>query len=93
MKNWENWKDVKKELLQNKEVAAEYKRLEPRYQLISELIKARLKSGLSQAELAQKIGTKQSAIARIESGNANPTIDFLEKMTSAMNSKLTIQVK
>lgn len=89
----EEWKDVKRELLKNKKVAQEYKKLEPRYQLISELIKERIKKGLSQAELAKRIGTKQSAIARIESGNANPSIEFLDKMTKAMGLKLIIQVK
>ena len=88
-----NWKNLKKELLQDKKVVEEYKKLTPRYQLVSELIKARLEKGLTQEELARKIGTKQSAIARVESGNANPSLDFLEKMTEAMGSKLEIQVK
>ncbi|MCL5407183.1 MAG: helix-turn-helix transcriptional regulator [Patescibacteria group bacterium] len=89
----EEWEDVKKELLKNEEVAQEYKKLELRYLLISELIKIRLKKGLSQKELAEKIGTKQSAIARVESGNANPSIEFLEKMTKAMDSRLMIHIK
>lgn len=87
------WDDFKKELLKDKRVALEYEKLKPRYKLISELISARLKKGLSQKELARKIGTKQSAIARVESGNANPTIGFLEKMTKAMDSRLEIQIK
>ena len=45
------------------------------------------------ADLAEKMGTKQSAIARIESGNTNFSSRFLEKMTKAMDSKLTISVK
>jgi len=88
-----NWKTLKKELLKNKKVAAEYKRLEPRYQLISELIEARVKKGLTQEQLAKKMGTKQSAIARLESGNANPSINFLEEITRAIGSKLVIQIK
>jgi len=88
-----NWKTLKKELLKNKKVAEEYKRLEPRYQLISELIEARVKKGLTQEQLAKKMGTKQSAIARLESGNANPSINFLEEMAAAIGSKLVVQVK
>ncbi|MBI4036918.1 helix-turn-helix transcriptional regulator [Candidatus Daviesbacteria bacterium] len=84
---------LKKELLKNKKVAQEYKRLEPRYQLISQLIEARIKKGLTQKQLAQKIGTKQSAIARLESGNANPSVAFLEKISAATGSKLFIQIK
>jgi len=88
-----SWKVFKKELLENRKLAKEYKRLEPRYQLISQLIEARIRQGLTQAGLAKKIGTKQSAIARIESGKANPSVAFLEKLASAMESRLVIQIK
>ena len=88
-----NWQTLKKELLKNKQVAAEYKRLEPRYQLISQLIEVRIKKGLTQEALAQKVGAKQSAIARIESGQANPTLSSLEKIVQAIGSKLVIRVK
>lgn len=87
------WKLLKKELLKNQEVLKEYQKLEPRYTLISQLIEARVKKGLTQAEVAKKVGTKQSAIARIEAGNANPTIGFLEKISKALDSKLIIQVR
>ena len=89
----EKWEDVKKELLKDPKVAAEYKRLAPRYQLISELIRIRLKKGLTQKELAKKVGTKQSAIARIESGNANPSLNSIEKIIQAMNVELCIRLK
>ena len=61
----EEWSKVKKELLKNKEARKEYKRLEPKYKLISQLIGARIKRGLTQTQLAKKVGTKQSAIARL----------------------------
>lgn len=89
----EKWEDVKKELLKDPRVAKEYKRLAPRYQIISDLIRIRLKKGLTQEALAKKIGTKQAAIARVESGNANPTLEFLEKMTSAMDAEVCIHSK
>ena len=87
------WKELKKELLSDPVVAEEYERLRPRYELISQLISARTKKGLTQAQLAKKIGTKQSAIARIEGGDSNPSIAFLEKLTKALDSKLIIQVQ
>lgn len=90
---WETWETVKKELLQDPEVKAEYDKLGPRYELISKLIGARIKNGLTQAELAKKVGTKQSAIARLESGNANPSFLFLEKITAAMGRELKIEIK
>lgn len=88
-----DWKVVKEELLKDKRVAQEYKKLAPRYILVSQLIEARVKKGLTQEQLARRVGTRQSAIARVESGRANPSIGFLEKLTKALGSKLIIQVK
>lgn len=89
----EEWKEVKKELFKDKVVYKEYKRLEPKYRLISRLIGARLKKGLTQGELARKLGTKQSAIARLESGNFNPTLEFLQKIADALGTRLVIDFK
>lgn len=86
-----DWKILREELLKNKKVAKEYKKLEPHYQVVSQLIEARTKKGLTQKELADKIGVKQSAIARVESGTSNPTLAFLAKLTQATGSKLIIQ--
>lgn len=88
-----SWRILKKELLRNKKVAEEYKRLRPRYQLISQLMEARIRKGITQKELAKRIGTKQSAIARVESGNANPSIDFLERLLKGLGSELVIQIR
>lgn len=87
-----NFGKLKKELLQNKKVEGEYKKLAPRYRIISELIAARLKKGITQQELAKKMGTKQSAIARLESGNINPSLGFIEKISSVMGYKLNIKL-
>lgn len=87
-----NWKQLKAELLLNKAVKKEYYKLAPRYEAISELISARIKKGITQKELAQKIGTKQSAIARFEAGNVNPSLDFLEKMAGVMGYKINISL-
>jgi predicted transcriptional regulator len=88
-----SWKSFKRELLKKPGVKAEFGRLTPRYALISKLIEVRIKNGVSQADLAKKIGTKQSAIARLESGRVNPTIDFLDKISIALGSKLEIQIR
>ena len=89
----ENWKTIRKELLKNPEVRREYEKLRPRYELISQLISARMRKGFTQAQLAKRMGTKQSAIARVEGGDSNPSIAFLEKLTQALGSKLIIQVR
>lgn len=87
------WEEIKKELLKDEEVYKEYMRLGPRYHLISQLISARNELGITQSELAKKIGTKQSAIARIESGNANPSFDFLVKLSNALGREIIIGLK
>lgn len=87
-----DWKQLKSELLQNKAVKKEYDRLAPRYLAISALISARIKKGITQKELAKKIGTKQSAIARFEAGNVNPSLGFLEKMAGVMGFRINISL-
>ncbi len=52
-----SWKNIKKELLKGPAVLNEYERLEPEYRIIREIIKARINRGLSQKELAKRIGT------------------------------------
>lgn len=86
----EEWKKVRKELLSDKDVYKEYKRLEPQYRLISLLIGIRLKKGLTQKQLAKKLATKQSAIARLESGTYNPSLEFLQRTAKALGRKLVI---
>lgn len=90
MKHWQEWDEVKKELLSDPEVKKEYDRLQPEFEIISQLIELRAKKKLTQKALAKKLGTKQSAIARLESGNGNPTLEFLEKTAKALNKKLVV---
>ncbi len=84
------WEDLEKELLANPKVKKEYDRLAPRYAVIAELISARINQGMTQREVAKKVGTKQSAIARLESGNVNPSLEFLQKIAQGMGYKLTV---
>ncbi|PIR62036.1 MAG: transcriptional regulator [Candidatus Pacebacteria bacterium CG_4_10_14_0_8_um_filter_43_12] len=86
------FQEFKKELLKNPEFRKEYQRLAPRYRVISEVIGARIRKKMTQKDLAEKIGTKQSAIARLESGNLNPSLEFLEKIAAAMGGKLRIRI-
>ena len=88
-----NFNELKKKLLQDKTVKKAYGDLAPQYALIEMIIRKRLKACLSQETLAQKLGTKQSAIARFESGKTNPTLSFLTNITSALNGKLIILVR
>lgn len=90
MKNLHQWKDLKKELMKDPAFREEFDVLQPQYELAAQIIEARLKKGLSQSQLAEKIGTKQSAVARLESGEYNPSISILEKVANATDTRLTI---
>ncbi|KKS64782.1 transcriptional regulator [Candidatus Daviesbacteria bacterium RIFCSPLOWO2_01_FULL_43_38] len=87
-----NWKDVKKELLKDPEVKKAYDALELEFSIIEQVIQKRLEKGLSQKQLAEKIGTKQSAIARLEGGTTNPSVAFLAKVAKALGSKLQVSI-
>lgn len=76
-----------KEALKDPEFKAEYDRQQPEFAII----RARIEKGLTQEELAKKIGTKQSVISRLESGRANPSVAFLKKLANALNSHLQIK--
>ena len=86
------WKDLEKELLSDTATKKEYDRLAPRYAVISQLIAARIKNKMTQQDVAKKVGTKQSAIARFESGGVNPSLEFLQKIAQVMGYKLTVRL-
>lgn len=69
-----------------------YDDLEVEYALIGKLIEYRRKEGITQVELARRMGTKQSAISRFESGTENPTLDFLRRLAEAIGAKITVTV-
>ena len=87
------WENLEKELLSDKATKKEFDRLAPRYAIISELIAARIKNKMTQKDVAKRIGTKQSAIARLESGNVNPSLEFLQKVAHVMGYKLTVRLQ
>lgn len=79
-------------MLKNKAVKKAYDELGPEFAIIEKLIEMRLKQGLTQAQIAKKLGTKQSAISRLERGTYNPTLAFLNKMADALDVKIKITV-
>ncbi|EKD84529.1 MAG: transcriptional regulator, XRE family [uncultured bacterium] len=87
-----SFKDLKKELLKDPEIKQAYQELEPEFALIEAIIKKRLEKGLTQKELAKKIGTKQSAISRFESGEYNPSLSLITKIAQALNAKIKIEI-
>ena len=86
------WSKAKEIILKNKEVQKEYELMEAEYKIIEEIIMARREKNLTQKGLAELIGTKQSNISRLESGNYNPSMDFLQKIATAMGKKLEVRM-
>lgn len=76
--------------MQDPEYAAEYERLEPVYDIISAITMARAEQNLTKRELAERCGMRQSAFARLESGNANPTLKTLQQVAKGLGKKLRI---
>ena len=68
----------------------EYDALEEEFALIAEVAKARLHAGLSQAELARRMKTTQSTIARLESGRGKPSTRTLSRFAKATGHRLKI---
>jgi len=87
-----DFNEIKKELLKDPEVKREYDRLEPKFALIRSIIDKRIEKNISQEELASRMGTKQSALSRFESGNYNPSLAFMQKVAEALDSKLEIKI-
>lgn len=86
------WKDLEKELLSDVATKEEFDKLVPRYAVVSQLIAARIKNKMTQQDVAKKVGTKQSAIARLESGSVNPSLEFLQRVAQVMGYKLTVHL-
>lgn len=70
--------------------AAEYEAQRPEYEAIRAVIAARLACNMTQKELAEKTGIRQSNISRIENGSASPTIDTLARIAAGLGKQLKI---
>jgi predicted transcriptional regulator len=81
----------KRKMLSNPVIKKEYDALEEEFALASELIGARAKAKLSQAQVAKRMGTSQSAVARLESGHA-PSLTSLRKYARAVGRKVQIKL-
>ena len=84
---------LKQELENDVALRDEFNALQPEYEIIRKIIETRIEYGLTQKELARKCGIKQSNISRLESGKANPTLKFLQKIAKAMDSDLFIEFR
>jgi len=83
---------LKVRLLINPKVKAEYAALAPEFEISAELVRARLRARLSQAQLAARMRTSQSTIARLESGQTLPSTKTLLRFAKATGSKFRVRL-
>jgi transcriptional regulator with XRE-family HTH domain len=87
-------KDFRSRALARPEVKKAYEELKEEFAFLDEVLRARAESGLTQAEIARRIGTTQSAVARLESGSSkhSPSVATLQKYARAVGCRVEIKL-
>lgn len=80
-------------LLADPAVRAEFDALTPEYEIARMLITARAQAGLSQSEVAARMDTTQSVIARMESGRRMPNLRTVERYAKAVGGRLSLRIE
>lgn len=88
-----NLKTLKAELLASAETRAAYDAQADEFAVARELIAARTKAGLTQADVAERMGTTQSTIARLEAGRAAPSLRSLQRYAQAVGCRAVVQLR
>lgn len=81
-----NWKDIRKELFSQEEILES----DMRVAIMSELIQARKKQGISQKKLEELSGVSQPVIARMETGKTSPQLDAVLKVLASLGKTLAV---
>ena len=88
--------ELKQKALRNQNVFNEYEELKLEFQLLKEMLHARKEAGLNQSQVAERMGTKQAAITRLESalssGSLSPSLATLKKYAQAVGCHLDIKL-
>jgi transcriptional regulator with XRE-family HTH domain len=84
------FRELHEEWMKNPIYRPKYDALDEEFTLAATLIRARSEAGLTQEQLAEKMGTTQSVIARLESGRTNPSAKTLERLARATGTRLRI---
>jgi ribosome-binding protein aMBF1 (putative translation factor) len=83
---------LRRDLLTDPEVRAEYDRLGPIFAVVGQMVEARQQAGLTQVEIAQRMGTSQSVVARLENGRHMPTFDMVARYAAAIGRRVDIRL-
>ena len=84
--------DLKQRLMKDPEFRVEYQKADAEFALVEALVRARTKANLTQAQLARRLGTTQSAVARLEGGRVSPSVATLRRYAEATGAKLQIEL-
>lgn len=88
-----DWKKLKQELLKNPEFKRLHDESQPEFEIAKAVIRARIENKITQKELARRVNTTQSVISRLEQGESSPSISFLKRVATALNTTLQVQFK
>ena len=84
--------DLKRRWMADPKFRKEYAAADAEYRVAEALIRARTRAQLTQAQVAKRIGTTQSAVARLESGRTSPSVATLRRYADATGSRLIIDI-
>ena len=84
-------KKLHQKWMQDPEYVRLYNQPDPWFEVAKAVLETRVRSGMTQKKLAQQLNTSQSAISRLESGEYNPTLKFLDKVAKVFGKKLKIE--
>lgn len=85
-----NFDDFKRDMLKRPDVRAAYDALADEFSIAEALIQARARAEMTQAQVAEKMQTSQSYVAKLESGQVSPSIKALRRYATATGARLTI---
>ena len=93
MKTLKTLKTLKAELLADPKTRAEYDAVANEFEMARELIAARSRAGLTQGEVAERMGTTQSVVARLESGRQAPSMRTVQRYAQAVGARAVMHLE
>lgn len=88
-----NLNELKKDLLKRPDVRAEYDALAEEFSIAEALIRARSEADMTQAQVAAKMQTSQSYVAKLEGGQVSPSMKALQRYAEATGARLKISLE
>lgn len=86
-------KELKAEMLADTATRAEYDAMAGEFEIARELVAARSRAGLTQGEVAERMGTTQSVVARLESGRSAPSMRTVQRYAQAVGARAVVRIE